>query len=313
MKSLEKILQSCNKAIVIGIGGGGDIVGTIPTAKLLELFDIGYVLGGLPWERSVFDSVPGPRKFNEISNCNKLNEHIWIANKNTITNTEVRFAESGVAEVLGFETLLVDINNGVDSIVESLLDALSKLNADLIIGIDVGGDAAGFGNEEGLMSPLADAIMTSVLYKLSSEITTVMGIFGFGSDGELTLQELEKSFRSIAQNGGILGSWGLTQDTLKIMEEVIKVVPTEASKSPVLYAKGEFQNTKIRSGLRDVDLNLCSTVTFYLDPRVVYEKISEPARVVTNCKNLEDANKALNRIGIKTELDLEREKLINNH
>lgn len=313
MKSLEKILQSCKKAIVIGIGGGGDIVGTIPTAKLLELFGIGYVLGGLPWERSVFDPVPGPRKFNEISNCEKLNERVWIANKNTVTNTEVRFAESGVAEVLGVETLLVDINNGVDSTVESLLDALSQLNADLIIGIDVGGDAAGFGNEEGLMSPLADAIMTSALYKLSSETTDIMGIFGFGSDGELTLQELENSFRSIAQNGGILGSWGLTQKTLEIMEEVIKVVPTEASRSPVLYAKGEFEDTKIRSGSRDVNLNLCSTVTFYLDPRVVYEKISEPARAVSNCKNLEEASKALNRIGIKTELDLEREKLINNY
>ena len=41
---------------------------------------------------------------------------------------------------------------------------------------------------------------------------------------------------------------------------------------------------------------------------VVYEKISKPARVVTDCQSLEDANNNLNKIGLKTELDFEREK-----
>ena len=309
MKSLEEILAKSKKAIIIGIGGGGDIVGTIPTAKLLEQFNIEYILGGLPWERSVFDPKPGPRVFNEILNCKKLNESVWIANKHTTTSDKIRFAESGVSEVLDTETLLVNIVDGIDSTVEGLLNAAESLDVDLIIGIDVGGDAIGFGNEEGLMSPLADAIMTSVLYKLSSKINTIMGIFGFGSDGELTLLELENSFSKIAQNSGILGSWGITQKTLRLMEKIIKVVPTEASKLPVLYAKGEFENTKIRSGSREVDLNISSTITFYLDPKIVFEKISKPSRAVINCKSLKEANTALNNIGIKTELDLEVEKL----
>ena len=59
--SFEKLLTKSKKAMLIGIGGGGDIVGTLPTAGLLELFDIEYVLAGLPWERSVIDPVPGPR------------------------------------------------------------------------------------------------------------------------------------------------------------------------------------------------------------------------------------------------------------
>ena len=47
--SLEEILRKSTKAILLGIGGGGDIVGTIPTARLLEMFGIECVLGGLPW------------------------------------------------------------------------------------------------------------------------------------------------------------------------------------------------------------------------------------------------------------------------
>lgn len=308
-QSLEKILLGSKKAILIGIGGGGDIVGTLPTARLLELFNIEYILGGLPWERSVIDPLPGPRKFEEINNAKKLNETIWIANKDTMTFTNVRFAESGVSEILEKETLLVDINQGPDATVEGLLDASKKLQADLIIGIDVGGDAVAFGNEKGIASPLADSIMTAALYKLSFNIPTIMGIFGFGSDGELSLSELESSFKTISQNQGLIGSWGITPETKELMEKVMQVVPTEASKMPVEYSKGKFKSTFIRSGTRRINLNLSSTVTFYLDPNVVFERVSKTARTVSGCKNLLEANKALNEMGLKTELDLEHEKL----
>jgi len=80
-KSFEEILKTSQKAMLIGIGGGGDIVGTLPTAGLLELFGIEYVLAGLPWERSVIDPVPGPRKFNEIVKSEKINEGVWTCHK----------------------------------------------------------------------------------------------------------------------------------------------------------------------------------------------------------------------------------------
>ena len=214
-----------------------------------------------------------------------------------------------MSQILEKETLLIDINQGPDAIAEALLDASKELEADLIIGIDVGGDAVAFGNEKGIASPLADSILTAALYKLSFKIPTIMGIFGFGSDGELTLSELECSFKTISQNQGLIGSWGITLETKKLMEEVMEIVPTEASKTPVEYSNGEFKSTTIRSGTRIINLNLSSTVTFYLDPKVVFEKVSKPAKVVSDCKNLLEANKALNKIGLKTELDLEHEKL----
>lgn len=306
--SLENLLKNSKKAMLIGIGGGGDIVGTLPTANLLKINGVGSVLGGLSWERSVFDPVPGPRKFEETINAEKINDVVWFANKNTTTQTGVKFAESGMSQVLGKETLLVDINYGVSTTAEGLLDAAKKLDCDIIIGIDVGGDAVGFGNEKGLMSPLADAIMTASFYKIRNKIPTMMGVFGFGSDGELTNGELENSFKTIAKNRGILGSWGITKKTLELMRKVIEVVPTEASRSPVQYAMGEFENASIRSGTVPVELNICSTLTFYLDPKVVFEKISKPAQTVIDCNSIEEASIALNNIGIKTELDLEIEK-----
>lgn len=307
--TLEAILKGSKKAILIGMGGGGDIVGTIPTASLLRLFGVECVLGGLPWERFVIDPVPGPRTFDETVGAVKLNERVWYATSETATSTGVRFAESIVAEIYGAPTLLVDIHGGARGVRDGLLDAASKLGADLIVGIDVGGDAIAFGDEPGLTSPLADSITTSALAMLEAHIPTVMGVFGFGSDGELTQGELERSLAAIACEGGLLGSWGITHEALRELDEVCSRVPTEASRLPVDYLRGRVGEVGfIRSGKRSVKLSVASTVTFYISPGVVARKISKPARAVADCSTLEEANEALHAIGLCTELDLERER-----
>ena len=307
-QSLRRIISKSNKAILIGIGGGGDIVGTIPTADLLGMFGVECVFGGLSWERSVIDPVPGPRKFDEVKNARKLNEVVWFANKDTVTSTGVRFAESGVAEVMGVETLLVDIHPGPEAVAEGILDAARELGADLIVGIDVGGDLLALGNEPGLMSPLADSIMTAAFAIIEKRIPTVMGLFGFGSDGELTHDELERSMAILAREGALLGSWGITKDALGLLEKLISVVPTEASRMPTLYAKGEFSDTSIRSGRRQVSLSMSSTVTYYFSAGVLYEKLSVLSRSVSKARSLEEANESLHALGIYTEYDIELDK-----
>ncbi|MEE9252150.1 MAG: DUF1152 domain-containing protein [Thermodesulfobacteriota bacterium] len=307
--SLERILKSSSKAILLGIGGGGDIVGTLPTAGLLRAFGVECVHGGLSWERSVFDPVPGPRKFTETRNARKINDTVWWANKDTVTSTGVRFAEAGFAEVFDTETLLVDVNRGPGAVADGLRHAIDKIGADLIIGVDVGGDAVAFGSENGLLSPLADSIMTAALTELEREFPTVMGVFGFGSDGELTQEEVERSLNAIAKEGGILGSWGITRDTLREMERAIEVVPTEASRIPAECARGLDGETTIRSGTRSVTLSFVSTVTFYMSPGVVFEHISSTARAVAPCKSLQEAHEALHALGLRTELDIELDRL----
>jgi hypothetical protein len=213
-----------------------------------------------------------------------------------------------MAEIYEKEMLLVDITRGVSGVVEGLGGAMNELKADLLIGIDVGGDSIGFGDEKGLASPLADAIMTASLSELGKKYDTLLGLFGYGSDGELTPEELEKSFSLISREGGFLGAWGITTEILQEMEMVISKIPTEASRIPVECAKGERGEKYIRRGTRSVYLSTASTVTFYLSPSVIVEKVSRPARLVLSSNSLDEANEALHSIGLFTELDLEREK-----
>jgi len=304
VKSFKEIIKSSSKALLIGIGGGGDIVGTIPTADLLEMFDIECVFGGLAWERFTFDPVPGPRKFHETKNVRKLNEVVWYANKDSETLSGARFAESGFSEVIGEETLLIGIDSGPAAVAQGILDAARILRADLVVGVDVGGDVIAQGHEPGLMSPLADSIMTAAFAKLEQDMPSLIGLFGYGSDGELTLDELEASIKLKLRDGALLGSWGITRDALAKLEKAVAVVPTEASRLPVIYSTGDFVPTSIRNGTRPVSLSVASTVTFYFSPTVLFEN-SRLAKAVSECSSLELANRALNALNIRTELDLE--------
>ena len=86
-------------------------------------------------------------------------------------------------------------------------------------------------------------------------------------------------------------------------------MPTEASAIPLRCAKGAWGETKIRYDERTVKLTPLSTLTFYLTPSAVFESVARPARAVASSSSLEEANTALNALGIKTELDLERERV----
>src|SRR5689334_1763819 len=67
-ESLEDLIRGSKRTLVVGVGGGGDVVGALATARMLEFCGIEFVLGGLSWERYVFDPLPGPRSIDEVEN-----------------------------------------------------------------------------------------------------------------------------------------------------------------------------------------------------------------------------------------------------
>ena len=307
--SLEDLIRASSRALVLGVGGGGDVVGALAAARFLEFCGLEFVLGGLSWERYVFDPVPGPRNLSEVENVRALHDYAWMANAESRTTTGVYFAESKMSAVQGKEVLLIDINGGVGGVVEALEAAMKGFNTDLLLGLDVGGDSLAQGHESGLRSPLADSIMLAAFADLEKRgWRTLWGVFGYGSDGELSVGEIEVALSKIAAAGGLLGAWSLTGKTATELEEVIKTVPTEASAIPVQCFRGALGESKIRSGQRTVRLTPLTTLTFFISSSILYETLSRPAQAVRACASLEAANEALHAMGIKTELDLERER-----
>jgi hypothetical protein len=306
--SLEDILAASSRALVLGVGGGGDVVGALACARFLEFCGLEFWLGGLSWERAVYDPLPGPRRLSEVENARPVHEYAWLANAATRTLSGVYFAESRMAAARNTEVLLVDINGGTRGVVAAVEAAMQEFKIDLLVGLDVGGDSLAQGHEAGLRSPLADSIMLAAFSEMAERgHRTLWGVFGYGSDGELNVDEIELALSKLAAAGGLLGAWSLTPKIAAELEEVIKTVPTEASAIPVSCFRGAYGEHKIRGGQRKVKLTPLTTLIFFMSATKLFHTISRPARALRSSSSLEQANDALHAIGIRTELDFERD------
>ena len=310
MRDSELLLRRARRPLVIGMGGGGDIVGALATAELVRQYDgADPVLGGLTWERRPYDPVPGPRTAGEIAGAEELAPGILLAGPDTrLRDRDVFFAESRMAEFLRQRTVLIDINDGPATVAEGLEQAIAALKCDLLVLIDVGGDVVARGDEPGLRSPLCDAVMLAVGGRLSRRGQPVLlGIFGIGCDAELTPTEVLARLADVAAGGGFCGARGLTGPVADRMEAAIELVSTEASAQAVRAFRGASGPTKIRGGTRTLELSPAAALTFYLDVDITIKAAGRLAQAVADAGSLDDANDALNLLGIGTELDYERE------
>ena len=295
---------------MLGMGGGGDVVGALATAEYARLYDGAEpVLGGLAWERRPIDPEPGPRTAEEIEAADVLAPGILLAGPQTrVKGRDVFFAESRMAGFLGAPTVLVTLDGGPVQVARALAGAANELDADLVVFVDVGGDVLASGDEPGLRSPLCDALMLAVAGRLAAEGHPVLaGVFGTGCDAELTPDEVLARLAQVAAAGGLCGARGLTAPVADRVEAATRVVPTEASAVAVRAFRGQSGSTTIRGGTRTLELSVIAATTFYLDVQSMIEVCGRLAAAVADAGSVEEANDALRQIGVRTELDLERE------
>jgi hypothetical protein len=306
----ERLLASARRPAAIGIGGGGDVVGALATAEACRLYSGARpVVGGVTWERRPIDPQPGPRSVEEIEGARQLGPAVLAASAGTrVRDSGVRFAEARMAELLGEETLLVDVTRGPREIASGLTDAAAELGADLLVFVDVGGDALGHGDEAGLASPLCDAMMLAAAsHMVDSGAVPVLGaVFGAGCDGELTTPEVLARVAEVAAAGGLAGVRGLTAAVADRLDEAVAAVPTEASAQALRCFRGEIGPTTIRGGRRGLELSPVGAVTFYFDVPAALASAARLAHAVREARDLEHGNELLHGLGVHTELDYER-------
>lgn len=300
-------MAAARRPLVIGMGGGGDVVGALATAEACRLYQHAEpVLGGVTWERRVIDPQPGPRSLDEIEGGERLSPCVLAADADTHADGVV-FAEAHMSRFLGEPVLLVDPHPGPAAIAAGLAEAADAVGADLIVLVDVGGDALAHGTEPGLASPLCDSLLLAGAARLqASGRDVVAGIFGVACDGELTVDEVMERVTEVAMAGGLAGMRYLSEPVAERMEGAVNEVPTEASAMAIRCFRGETGTATIRRGQRTVPLSPLGAVTIYLDPETTVSSAARLAHAVMDTGSLEDANSALNALGVRTELDLER-------
>lgn len=265
------------------------------------------VLGGVTWERRPIDPLPGPRRLDEVRGARPLNAATVLAGPGTRGPGDFLFAESRMAALRGEEVLLVDPNPGAPAVAEALLDAAARLECDLLVLVDVGGDALAAGGEPGLASPLCDAVLLAAGARAAEAgLTTLAAVFGPGCDGELTVDEVLAALVGVAAAGGLAGVRALPPAAFPPLEAAVAAIPTEASAQGLLCSRGERGPAAIRRGRRQVERTALGALTAYVEPRAALHSCARLAAAVRDRPSLEAANDALHALGVRTELDLER-------
>ncbi len=284
------------RLFTIGAGGGGDVLSAYVVGKLLESEkNADFICGGVVWERFRIDRKPGPRRIDEIENARRINECLCWMRGARIGNITPAVAE--VAEIAG-DAVGVDITQ--PNKLSKAIGEFCMQNNLTPVGVDAGGDILARGGERGVVSPLCDSIMLSAL----AELKAPLAIAGFGSDCELSKNELERYLSEIAERDGLIGAYLIPK---QLAEDVIKKaerVKTQASKIPLLAAKGYFGDYQSWDSV--ISVSILNALVFFVRSEVVYE-LNPMAKAVRGCKSIEEANEALHSLGIKTELDIELE------
>ncbi len=292
---------------MLGIGGGGDVVGALAAVRRCEELGTPAHLGGVSWERLPIDPRPGPRPVDEIVGGRRIGARAVLADAQTATIDGIPFSESHVARHLGAETVLIDITGGAAGAAEGIEAAASGLDCDLVLLVDIGGDAIAAGDEPGLGSPLCDSVMLAAGMRLAGELTHEFVVLGAGCDGELEPDEVLGRVAALAAAGAWSGTWSVTPQMADEIEAAARLTGTEASLQVVRCARGEVGDAEIRGGRRTVPLSPLGALAFCFAAEPSASALPM-ANTVRDSTSLEGAHEALTASGVRTELAYERDR-----
>lgn len=282
------------KVLLIGIGGGGDIIGTLPTFFNLKRLNVDVCIAGLSWKRKAHDPAPGPRKISEFDHIQQVNDYIGAVCPDTFVSTSnVKHIEADISKILHNDKVFtIDISGGVSLTFEALKDLAFKESIDYFIGIDVGGDVLCVGNEPTIRSPSPDQIMLSILTKFDNSL---LGVIGCGSDGELPMKNFYSRLETLNSLGGYLGALAIEKQDFPAIEKVLSTAKTESGVLPLYVAKSladkefedsffklnsrfpdngfddDFQIVSLRDGTRSGEISSLTAFTLFFKPQIVYQ------------------------------------------
>ncbi|MBP1357301.1 MAG: DUF1152 domain-containing protein [Sulfolobus sp.] len=298
------------RALIIGIGGGGDVVSAYVAYEYYKRMGYETSLGAVIWERYVEDPLPGPICYDSLYNFQKINDSVYIVRGDTYAirgNRKVIPQIARVLSVLKEKGYGICIRKGPYYTFIDLYEAIKKENFDLVVGVDAGGDVLAKGCEDTLRSPLTDFTMLYILAKLKEKgINSVLGVIGAGSDGELDHDYVLKRISEIASNDGLLDIKGIDKEMNKTLDKILEVANTEASRIPVEAFRGYYGMKLLRGGRKKAKVDPTTAVMFFLDPTIV-ASTSPLLKLFNNVKDIDELDETLRSNGIYSEYFFEKD------
>jgi hypothetical protein len=304
--SLEERVHDNESVLLVGVGGGGDVSWSIPLINYLRTlgvkrFAVGEAtiawwdlegrisLGGFTFHLADLDTV------QKISDrCGLLRRETRVVNG---PGRGSRLPQSIIAELKDVEAFALELDDGVVGMREGINALANHLGAGLVIGVDCGSDSFYSGTETKVLSPLVDAMIVAAL--ADCKPASIMGLIGYGCDGDLMPDELDASVKSVIKKGGLLGARGLIPTDIQDMEKFFSVWPNPVEEWPLKAAKGEL-GWKNMNTLWSILVTPLTSIMMFFEPKVLVEH-NPLANAVRDSKMLKEAEDAAIRMGLMPE------------
>lgn len=251
-KSLIELGIAAKRALILGIGGGGDSVQAIPVARLLKQLgveDVGiggvacqwWTPNGSPLVEKWGSAVMGPTLYSldDLSPAERVQDQVSIIDGASKVGKRAP-CEAIIADILPADYIcIVGLEKGVAGLRDSLQMFVKERGIDLVIGVDIGSDTFTDGNEAApAKTAMVDFSVMSALMQL--DVPTVYGVSGYGCDGEMQLEELDARVSKVMKAGGFIGAHGITQQDIVLMEQACEKYGDPVEPMSYKAARGEF-------------------------------------------------------------------------
>ncbi len=302
--SLLEVSREAKGAFILGCGGGGDIVQTIPVMNYLRRLGVErFVLGEYCvkwWDKPGF--VPfGCEIINleRLQPAERINDNVVLVNPDTKiergdsavqpeSSVNTPLYEAVVAKETKEPVVSINVANGMEGILTGIKDVMQKYDLDLFITVDIGADAFYSGYETSVQSPLADAFSLYV----AEEFNGYYALTGYACDAELPNAHLDKNVGKVMQAGGYLGAHGLTPQDVSDLTRILDYFPDETVEMwPRDAALGKL-GTHFCKGLWYMYVSPLAAVTMFFDPKKIMDLNPIPA-AIANTKSLYEAEQVI--------------------
>ncbi|GAA0244970.1 DUF1152 domain-containing protein [Cryptosporangium japonicum] len=284
--------------LYVAAGGGGD---AIAAALLHDDPTTRPVILTYAWERLILDPVPGPRSVDDFDGLGQDVPGIAEILATTKARPPARSPLPRLTTTLDARLFLLDPAGGAVGMREQIRAAVACFQPDDVIVVDVGGDIIARGDEPGLRSPMADALVLAAAQNL--DVPAQVWVAGPGLDGELTEAE---ALARVDELGGVLHCSLTVADTHAI-GDALDWHPTEATRLLVAAGFGYRGIVEIRDkgSLVALSERSADVYEFRLDRVFASSSLSQD---FVGSTSLETVNAATRARSAHSELDYERAK-----
>ena len=300
---LTELALRSRRALIIGVGGGGDVIQSIPVANYLRLLGVGEIIvGGVgsswwmpegdPVSRDPSAMTYGPIVYdvNELSGAQRWTPLI-VGVDAASQWRGCRPAEAVLADRLVGTPFVAGLTQGAAGLRDNLRQLIAARGIDLVVGVDIGSDSFHDGAETlGAQTSLIDFISLAALTQL--DVPVVYALAGYGADGEMQLEELDARVARVMRAGGFLGGIGLTQRDVSEMLEACALYPDPIEHYAALAARGEFGLRRVQTctpwGI-PVRITPLAAMILCFDPAVMVEQACTGVARLRETRSLAEA------------------------